>query len=477
MSAPSSGSAMDLSQTPELLAQAAAVAKAAAELIVEGGTEEGPTPDGGTGDDHGHELGAAAPAPGDDNGGGDAEGDEDITWVTHHVVVNPEPPANILTVTLPSRYTDVRNISEGTYGAVVSAVDSRTGDQVAIKKMKDPWRTPVHALRTFREIRLLRYMQDAWPTAAPRNSLDDEHFQHQEIVGLLDAFYVEEDGDQEERDGHATVYLVMEHGGIDLGQVYKKWVIPPASARFFAYQMLRALLFMHSANLVHRDLKPSNIVVNPVTNDIKVVDFGLSRSDTSGTMTGYVATRYYRAPEVILSWQRYTNSIDMWSFGCILAEMLMKGRTRTLLRGRDYLDQLRLIGRLLGRPDAETYARLGDKQQQWVLDNILEETEPLDFRTDPRWAPPAGEPVDELAIDLVEKCLRWDDQERITAAEAICHPYFAEHGDEVELHDPDDEPVATLPFDDSFEEWELTAEEWRERIRAECEDFAKHRPY
>lgn len=88
--------------------------------------------------------------------------------------------------------------------------------------------------------------------------------------------------------------------------------------------------------------------------------------------SSYVATRYYRAPEVILTWEQYGAPIDMWSFGCIFAEMMMRGRSHTLIRGRDYLDQLRRIGKMLGRPDADTLARLGGKQQRWVLENVLE---------------------------------------------------------------------------------------------------------
>jgi serine/threonine protein kinase len=83
-------------------------------------------------------------------------------------------------------------------------------------------------------------------------------------------------------------------------------------------------------------------------------------------MTGYVATRHYRAPEVILTWESYGTAVDMWSYGCILAELLM-AQPRALLRGRDYLDQLRKIGELIGRPDPDTIAKLGDKQQRWLV--------------------------------------------------------------------------------------------------------------
>ena len=96
--------------------------------------------------------------------------------------------------------------------------------------------------------------------------------------------------------------------------------------QYFIYQTLRALKAMHSANVLHRDLKPSNLLLN-ANCDLKVCDFGLARSaasteDNSGFMTEYVATRWYRAPEIMLTFKEYTKAIDVWSVGCILAEML-----------------------------------------------------------------------------------------------------------------------------------------------------------
>jgi serine/threonine protein kinase len=115
-------------------------------------------------------------------------------------------------------YENPLHISAGTYGTVVSTRDAITGRTCAIKKMFDPWRTPLHGKRTFRELRLLRYMHDAWPTAEPRAAEDDDDapFQHQQIVALLDVFVAST------APGEESLYLVMEHGGIDLSTVYKQ---------------------------------------------------------------------------------------------------------------------------------------------------------------------------------------------------------------------------------------------------------------
>ena len=106
--------------------------------------------------------------------------------------------------------------------------------------------------------------------------------------------------------------------------------------QYFIYQTLRALKAMHSANVLHRDLKPSNLLLN-ANCDLKVCDFGLARSaanveDNSGFMTEYVATRWYRAPEIMLTFKEYTKAIDVWSVGCILAEML---NGKPLFPGKD----------------------------------------------------------------------------------------------------------------------------------------------
>jgi serine/threonine protein kinase len=118
------------------------------------------------------------------------------------------------------------------------------------------------------------------------------------------------------------------------------------------YQILRGLKYIHSANILHRDLKPRNLLVNSNC-DLKICDFGLARpllqdfKDKSQVMTDYVATRWYRAPELLLSWKEYACSVDVWSVGCIFAELL---RRKPFLPGSDTKNQIELIFDIIGTP-------------------------------------------------------------------------------------------------------------------------------
>ncbi|KAJ1476434.1 kinase-like domain-containing protein [Baffinella frigidus] len=136
---------------------------------------------------------------------------------------------------------------------------------------------------------------------------------------------------------------------------------------FFMYQILRGIKYIHSFNVVHRDLKPSNILLNSNC-DLKICDFGLARalgpSEDPGFLTDYVATRWYRAPEVLLTCCKYTKALDMWSVGCIFAELL--GR-KPIFPGKNYKDQIDLIIAILGTPSPEDLKSVtSDKALQFL---------------------------------------------------------------------------------------------------------------
>merc|ERR1712226_315345 len=232
----------------------------------------------------------------------------------------------------------------------------------------------------------------------------------------------------------SEIYLVQDLMETDLYKLLKTQQLSSDHVCYFTYQMLRGLKYIHSANVLHRDLKPSNLLLNSNC-DLKICDFGLARvSDPGhnheGVLTEYVATRWYRAPEIMLNARGYTKAIDIWSVGCILAEMLTN---QPLFPGQHYLEQLNLIFNFLGSPSREDLAEIRtDRARNYVRE--LEHRNPRDFTT---MAPQA----DKEAVQLLNKLLLFSPNKRITVEQALAHPYLEQY------YDPEDEPVAEEPFD------------------------------
>ena len=249
---------------------------------------------------------------------------------------------------------------------------------------------------------------------------------------------------------------------------------------YFLYQILRGLKYIHSANVLHRDLKPSNLLLN-TTCDLKICDFGLARvadpeHDHTGFLTEYVATRWYRAPEIMLNSKGYTKSIDIWSVGCILAEMLSN---RPIFPGKHYLDQLNHILGILGSPSKEDLAciinekvsRLDASQRNRddfsfciFLFQARSYLQSLPYKPKIPWTrlyPSA----DEHALDLLEKMLTFNPHSRITVEDALSHPYLDQY------YDPADEPVAQEPFRFEMELDDLPKERLKQLIYEETSNF------
>ncbi|ORE12132.1 MAP kinase [Rhizopus microsporus var. microsporus] len=309
------------------------------------------------------------------------------------------------------KYQFIREMGQGAYGVVCAAKDTSTGEQVCRIFEKT-----ILAKRALREVKLLKFFNG-----------------HENITSVLDMDIVNLQDFNE-------IYLVQELMEADLHQIIRSGQpLTDAHFQYFVYQICRGLKYIHSANVLHRDLKPGNLLVNADC-ELKICDFGLARgySDNpdynAGFMTEYVATRWYRAPEIMLSFQSYTKAIDMWSVGCIFAEML---GGRPLFKGRDYVDQLNQILGILGTPDEETLRRVGSERAQ-VYIRSLPRMPRIPFEN----LYPRANP---LAIDLLNKLLEFDPSKRITVEEALAHPYLSAY------HDEDDEPVHTQTFDFSFE--------------------------
>jgi renal tumor antigen len=179
----------------------------------------------------------------------------------------------------------------------------------------------------------------------------------------------------------------------------------------YVYQMLRGLSFMHSKDLCHRDIKPENCMVNSATHELKLIDMGSTRSlGDSGPFTEYVATRWYRAPECLLTAGCYGPAMDVWAVGCILFEMLCG---RQLFPGRDKFDQVDLIHRLVGTPDPAVITRF------LAHPNVQISYEFAHFPPSDLRAQLPG--VSDTTIDLIRELLIYDPDRRVTAAQALSH--------------------------------------------------------
>jgi len=327
------------------------------------------------------------------------------------------------------RYSLLKSIGQGAYGVVCSAKDTVSGEKVAIKKISKAFEHLKDAKRILREIKLLR------------------HFHHDNIICMTDIL------PPQSRTNFDDIYLVSELMDTDLHQIIASpQALSDDHCQYFLYQILRALKHMHSAHVLHRDLKPSNLLINSDCL-LKICDFGLARIEersTLGFMTEYVATRWYRAPEVILTWKQYTKAIDVWSVGCIFAELL--GR-KPIFQGRDHIHQITRTIEIIGSPSEEDISHIGSEQARDFIRSLGNRPKVPFAKFFPRASP--------AAIDLLDKMLTFNPSKRITVEAALTHPYLAN------LHDPNDEPVAPPPFNFDFEGWDLTREQYRDLIYTE----------
>ncbi|KAI5330525.1 PREDICTED: mitogen-activated kinase [Prunus dulcis] len=337
-----------------------------------------------------------------------------------------------------SRYQVQEVIGKGSYGVVGSAIDTHTGEKVAIKKINDVFEHVSDATRILREIKLLRLLR------------------HPDIVEIKHIML------PPSRREFRDIYVVFELMESDLHQVIKaNDDLTPEHYQFFLYQLLRGLKYIHTANVFHRDLKPKNILANADCK-LKICDFGLARvsfNDAPSAIfwTDYVATRWYRAPELCGSFfSKYTPAIDIWSIGCIFAEILTG---KPLFPGKNVVHQLDLMTDLLGTPSTESIARIRNEKARRYLSSMRKK-QPVPFT---HKFPNA----DPLALRLVEQLLAFDPKDRPTAEEALADPYF--HGLANVDREPSTQPISKLEFE--FERRKLTKDDVRELIYREILEY------
>jgi len=345
------------------------------------------------------------------------------------------------TFTVDTRYSMIRTVGSGAYGVVISANDEKLSRNVAIKMVPKAFNDEIDAKRILREIKLLK------------------HFRHDNIVGIVDmmpptARYLEDFHD---------VYIVVDLMETDLHRIiYSKQKLSIDHVQYFIYQLLRGLKFIHSANVIHRDLKPSNLLVNSNC-DLKICDFGLARGihqghneGRGGTMllTEYVVTRWYRAPEIMLACHEYSKPIDVWSVGCIFAELIQR---KPYFPGDDYIDQLTIITEKLGKLSESDLDFVTSEKARRFMRKLPNNTPtPLSVQF-------PNTPPD--ALDLMRNMLQIHPRKRVTVEGALAHPFLSQ------LHSPEDEPVAESPFDFTFEKEKLHRLRLQELIWREVGDF------
>jgi serine/threonine protein kinase len=346
-----------------------------------------------------------------------AKGDEACTAGGDAACPEVDPPIVKRTFSLHGvsfevdpRYTVVRRLGAGSFGTVCQARDEATGEMVAIKRVANAFENLGACRKALREVRMLRHLDG-----------------HENIIGLRD---VMRPPDGEWRD----LYLVTDFMDVDLNYIiHSRQPLSHGHVQWFIYQLMRGLKAIHSAHAIHRDIKPSNLLVNKNC-DLKIADFGLARAvgEEEGEafhLTEYVVTRWYRSPELIAQSPTYDAAVDMWAGGCILAECLTR---QVLLKGKDYLHQLRLILQLLGTPSDADLASL---QSPPAIDYIraLPRSQPTPLPTVFPRAPPE-------ALDLLSALLTFDPKCRLSAGGALEHPFLRE------IHELNESPDAP-PFD------------------------------
>jgi negative regulator of PHO system len=285
-------------------------------------------------------------------------------------------------------YIQLEKLGEGTYATVFKGRSRTTNEIVALK-----------------EIHL--DAEEGTPSTAIREISLMKELKHPNVLRLHDVIHTE-----------TKLVLIFEYCELDLkkymDQHGDKGALEPKTVQNFMFQLLHGTAFCHENQVLHRDLKPQNLLINR-KGELKLGDFGLARAFgvPVNTFSNEVVTLWYRAPDVLLGSRTYSTSIDVWSCGCIFAEMISGV---PLFRGRDNQDQLLHIMRVIGTPSDATLKKIATDSPEITLKQFIRYPKAPFSQVLPK--------ASSLAIDLLEKLLKFDPAERITARAALDHPYF-----------------------------------------------------
>lgn len=331
---------------------------------------------------------------------------EDLKRRAVPAVVTSITGNNIITTTINSpsgkksiSYAAERVIGNGSFGVVYQATVLETGDTVAIKKVLQD--------RRFKN-RELQIMA----------TLD-----HPDVVSLRHCFY-----SKGEKADDVYLNLVMEYIPETIHRTLRnhtkaKKLIPIMYTKVYMYQICRSISYIHSVGICHRDIKPQNLLLNTKTHDVKLCDFGSAKMLIKGEPNvSYICSRYYRAPELVFEATDYTTSIDIWSLGCVFAELLLG---TPLFPGDSGVDQLIEIIKVLGTPTKEEVAAMNPNNTSFKFPQI----KPHPWHKVFRGKAPQN------AIELVSQFLKYEPKGRLDPFDALSHPFFDELRD----------PAARLP--------------------------------
>eukprot|EP01088_Endostelium_zonatum_P011097 TRINITY_DN2491_c0_g5_i1.p1 TRINITY_DN2491_c0_g5~~TRINITY_DN2491_c0_g5_i1.p1 ORF type:complete len:377 (-),score=68.06 TRINITY_DN2491_c0_g5_i1:231-1361(-) len=288
-------------------------------------------------------------------------------------------------------YKAEKTIGHGSFGIVFQATQVDNGEVVAIKKVLQDRRFKN------RELSIMQMLS------------------HPNVVSLKNSFY----STSPEKPEEVYLNLVLDYVpdtvyGVVRSYAKVKKTVPYIYTKLFTYQLCRSLAYIHSTGICHRDIKPQNLLVDVNLGVLKLCDFGSAKALNRGEASvSYICSRYYRAPELIFGATNYTTSIDIWSMGCVLAELLLE---QPLFPGESGVDQLVEIIKVLGTPTKAQIKAMNDSYTDFSFPQIKPQPWDKVFRK--------GTPAE--AIDLVKRFLQYDPTKRLLPLEACTHPFFDE---------------------------------------------------
>ncbi|WCJ36226.1 Cyclin-dependent kinase G1 [Euphorbia peplus] len=327
--------------------------------------------------------------------------DESCNQVEESVVASPRGVDMRQGCRSVYEYERLNEINEGTYGKVYKAKDKRTGEVVALKKMK-------------MDVRGFQNLDYGFPITALREINILLSFHHPSIVDVKEVVM----------DGLDNVFMVMEHMEHDLKGLMQAMKQPfsTSEVKCLMIQLLGGVKYLHDNWVLHRDLKTSNLLLNNA-GELKICDFGMSRFYGSPlkSYTSLVVTLWYRAPELLMGAKKYSTAVDMWSVGCIMAELLAK---EPLFTGKNEIDQLTKVFKILGTPSDTIWP--GFSSMPGAKANFVKQPYNLLRKKFPASSFIGSSVLSDLGFDLLNKLLTYDPEQRLTADDALNHPWFNE---------------------------------------------------